>query len=190
MALLCLVGILSSTPNIKATAIKHDVYTYSCFKAITPSSWTGQTTYGANGTSPTLLLQVGTYKVRFLRLDISQDTPVAGGLIYCVIKLDTSNRYSSGGNAWVTRAIGQAATVSPSFTIYDTPTATNENTGSSNPITIFSGTIFQTITGLGTGFVYDFPDYAFIGDSTGTLLIYLYAASTGPTFRGTLTVTE
>lgn len=182
---------LGGAPAVKAVSTKHDTYTWSCFKSITPATWAGATSYAANGVSPTLILQYNSFKVTPIRLDISQDSPVAGGLIYCVIKVDTAARYSSGGNLWLARAITDAGvSIQPSFSVYDNPTVTNENIGPANPITIFSGTIFQTVTGLGTGFVYDFPSYVYLPGPTGTLLIYLYASTTAPTWRGTLTVME
>lgn len=166
---------------------------WTCFKAVTPSSWLGATSYAANGTNPALILRkaAGSARTQLIRLDISQDAPVAGGLIYCVVKLDPADRYSSGGNLWMIRAKSTIvpAASQPEFTIYDSATATAESAGSSDPRTIFSGTIFQTVTGLGTGFVLDFQQDDVL-NGTGSVLIYLYAASTAPTWRGTLTVLE
>ncbi len=161
---------------------------WTCFKSASPSSWTGQTSFSA--TTPTLLLRkaAGATRTQFRRLDISQTGTVAGGLITCVIKLDSTDRYSSGGNAWLIRAKDLTLTSAsqPTFTIFDSATATAE---SSNVRTIFEGTIFQTVTSLGTGFIYDFPTDDGL-PATGSILIYLYASSTGPTFQGTLTVYE
>jgi len=196
IGLLCLAIFSMSfktAPARPAVAPQQGPRLWTCFKAVTPASWLGSTSYAANGTNPTLLLRKagGGAKTQVLRLDISQDSPVAGGLIYCEVKLDRVDRYSAGGNLWLIRAkdtIVPAAT-QPEFTIYDGATATAENAGGADPRTIFSGTIFQTVTGLGTGFVLDFQADDRL-NGTGSVLIYLYASTTAPTWRGTLTVLE
>lgn len=161
---------------------------WSCYKAAVPTSWTGQTSYVA--TTPTLIIRkaAGATRTSFRRLDISQNGVVAGALINVVIKLDTVDRYSAAGNLWLIRAkdFATPAATQPTFTIYDTATATAE---AATVRTLFEGTIFQTVTGLGTGFIYDFPAEDVLG-ATGSLLIYLYAGTTGPTFNGTITVYE
>jgi len=169
------------------------VQTWTCFNAVTPTAWAGTTSYATNGTNPALILRklnTGT-RTQMKRLDISQTGTVAGGLITCVIKLDLVDRYSSGGNLWTLRAkdVTYPSTTQPSFTLYDGATATAENAGGADPRTIFAGTIFQTVTGLGTGFVYDFQPEDVLSN-TGALLIYLYASSTAPSWQGTLTVIE
>ncbi len=177
----------------RPAAPKADPKLWTCFKSVTPASWLGSTSYAANGTAPTLLLRkaAGAARTQLLRLDISQDAPVAGGLIYCEVKLDKVDRYSAGGNLWQILAKNTyfPASAQPEFTIYDGATATAENAGGADPRTIFSGTIFQTVTGLGTGFVLDFQADDCL-NGTGSVLIYLYASTTAPTWRGTLTVLE
>ena len=164
---------------------------WTCYKTVAPATFTGQTSYAANGTTPTLLLRKASAKLwtRPMRLDLSQAGTVAGGLINIVIKIDATDRLSSGGSAWLEQSVitTQSDDASPEFTVLDSATAMSE--AATEPRTIFHGTLFQTVTASGTGFVYDFDEEDIIGP-TGSLLIYTYAATTGPTWQGTLTVRE
>lgn len=168
---------------------------WTAYKTVAPATFAGSTAYTAGGVAPTLLLRKasGSKKTRPLRLDVSQTGTVAGGLITCVIKTDAIDRYSSSGNLWLLgnkhRNVG-ASDVTPEFTVYDGATATNETSATGHdPRTIFEGSIFQTVTSLGTNFVYDFDDEDWLG-ATGSVLIYFYATGTAPTLQGTLTVVE
>jgi hypothetical protein len=166
---------------------------WTAWKTVAPATFTAQTSYVANGTSPTLLLRktAGKKLTAPVRLDVSQDGTVAGALIKCVIKTDVLDRYSSGGNLWL---IGNkrrdiVATQQPEFTVYDSPTASSEAGAGADPRTVFEGTIFQTVTGLGTNWVYDFDECDEL-KAAGSILIYFFAAGTAPTLRGTLLVME
>jgi hypothetical protein len=170
---------------------------WTCYKSVTPASWLCQTSYAANGTTPSLILRksvaagTGNHTAP-VRLDISQTGTVAGGLITCVIKTDTIDRLSgTTGNLWSmgNRRRNILVGVQPQFTLRDGATATAENAGGADPRTIFEGTIFQTVTGLGTNWVYDF-DEADQLDDVGSILVYFYASGTAPTMQGTLTVLE
>lgn len=169
---------------------------WTAFKSVAPATFGGATSYASNGTNPALMLRksvaVGTgQRTAPVRLDVSQDGVVAGGLITCVIKTDKIDRRTAGGNLWL---IGNkrrdiASTVQPQFTVYDGPTTSAENAGGADPRTIFEGTIFQTVTGLGTNWVYDFDESDELID-VGSILVYFYAASTAPTLHATWTVLE
>ena len=165
---------------------------WTAFKHKTPASapFAGQTSYAANGTNPTLLLRklAGAKKIRPHRLDLSQEGVVAGGLIRCVIKIDQTDRYVSGGTPWQVKNPQMFdPSLTPEFSVLESPTVSSE--AALDPVTIFDGDIFQTVTSLGLGFVFDFLPHHLLGP-TGNVLIYLFAPSTAPTFVGTLEIEE
>lgn len=167
---------------------------WTAWKAIVPTAFTCQTAYTANGTTPSLILRktAGKKVTAPVRLDVSQTGVVAGGLITCVIKTDILDRYTpASGNLWLlgNKRRDIVATQQPEFTVYDGPTATAENGVGADPRTIFEGTIFPTVTGLGTNWVYDFDECDEL-KAAGSILVYFFAAGTAPTLRGTLSVLE
>jgi hypothetical protein len=151
-----------------------------------PASFTAQTSFVA--TTPTVLIQNSATK-RNLVLSgfwFSMLGTVAGGDVYLSIFRDTAARYSSGGTAFktyptdgVSHAYGAGI---PAFTAYYNPTAT----AAVNP---------ATTAGAGTHPLYDFvfpasvtsgPFHVDIEDGirigqTGSILIYMYGATVGPT---------
>jgi len=168
---------------------------WTCFKTVAPATFLGATQYVANGIAPTLLLRKtgGVKETRPLILDLSQDGTVAGGIIKCVIKADIIDRNTTPaqGTAWRMRSTSMevAASKQPEFTVLENAAATDETGATADPRTIFDSTIFQTVSGLGTGFVFDFKNRVVL-KSVGSLLIYIFSSTPAPTMRGTLLVAE
>lgn len=153
---------------------------------------TGQTSFDA--TTPTFLIyQTSAEGIRQLclsGLELCQAGTVAGGIIHVVIALDTTNRFSAGGTA-----------VTPQNALVDSSNAQYANAAG------FSFKYNATASAAGSGtryikhytvapnssapvpFALDTEDSIQIG-KTGSILVYTYAATTGPTWHFNFEVNE
>lgn len=143
---------------------------------------TGSTSYSA--TTPTFLLSQSAAANRLVVNSIAlvQLGTVAGGDISVVVAIDTRNRYSAGGtiitpqNVYADSGVltgSRAATA----VLRSSPTATAEDAATVRFIEthLMSPSVPSRLT-------FDFGDGLVIG-ATGSLLIYTWAATTGPTWR-------
>ena len=137
---------------------------------------TGQTSFVA--TTPTFLMQTSadTRRIVGLSLWLSQAGTVAGGTIDIVLAIDTAARYSSGGTAVTPQNSNTDNTTASGADFYYNPTASAAGSGTRY---IWASTVSAS---LGTVTTYDFEDGLGVG-TTGSILVYTWAATTGPTWR-------
>lgn len=146
----------------------------------TPSTdVTGQTSFDA--TTPTFLFNQAAAANRILLRDIQLTMvgTVAGAITHVALAIDTANRYSAGGTAVVPQNTNRLSSVAAGVTFRYNPTATAPG----------SGTRYLKKWGvaalLGTMLNRVFDDEIIIG-ATGSILVYTWAATTGPTWAFSL----
>lgn len=139
-------------------------------------TFTGQTSFVA--TTPTFLIYKASATTRTVLkgFRLSQVGTVAGGDISVAIVVDPDNRFSAGGTTipQVQRAVRQDNT--SSFTVLANPTATATD---SDERTVES---LSMAASLGNILDYDAESELMIA-GTGSILIYTWAAVTGPTWK-------
>jgi hypothetical protein len=107
-------------------------------------------------------------------LTISQVSTVAGGAITILVATDSTNRYSAGGTAITPQRCFAEAAITAGFTARSLPTLTADG---STDYDVWEATI-PAVTG--SAVTIDFGDAVRIG-KTGTIMVYAFAATTGPT---------
>jgi hypothetical protein len=140
---------------------------------------TGQTSFVA--TTPTFLLNnaAATRGAILRSIILAQAGTVAGGLIELVLAIDSANRYSAGGTAVVPQnGNSDSATASLVTAFRFNPTASAAGAGTRY---LAPGAVPAS---LGTITTISFNDGVYIG-VTGSILLYTWAATTGPTWRFT-----
>jgi hypothetical protein len=138
---------------------------------------TGQTSFVA--TTPTFLLRqaASTRRVILRSIMLSQDGTVAGGKINVAVVLDTADRFSAGGTAIVPQnPSGPSAVASAITSFLFNPTATAAGGGTRVLVQA------AAVAALGSVLSIDFKDGVIVG-TTGALLIYTWAATTGPSWQ-------
>lgn len=161
-------------------------YTYSrhgqLWKA-TPTSpattYTGQISFVA--TTPTFLIRMAeatrANRVMPLKMRLSQSGTVAGGNISVAILIDSTDRLSGSTGTVIPQANPcMAAGDTSVFTVRANPTAT----AASSAIRTLDS--FEIVASTGDVIEYDFDAEAQI-EGTGSILIYTWAATTGPTWK-------
>lgn len=144
------------------------------------TTFTGQTSYVA--TTPTFMiyqLAVPTSRRTIpLKMRLTQSGALAGGVISVAVKIDRTNRYSSGGTVIVPapKAASALGASAPAAIIRANATASAE------PETIGALDSFEVVPAAGAMLEYDFDGEVQIGPSN-SILIYTWAASTGPTWK-------
>lgn len=137
---------------------------------------TGQTSIA--NTTPTFLLRQSGATVRAIlrSITLTQMGTVAGGTIFIAVVLDTADRFSAGGVAITPQNVsGDSATASAITSFLTNPTATAAGAGTrvivqtGAPATL--GTITQILFNDGV-----------IVPTTGALLVYTQAGTTGPSW--------
>lgn len=156
----------------------------------TPSSdVTGGTSFSA--TAPTFLIYGANLARRGVlrRMRLCQSGTVAGGPIFIAIAIDTASRFSSGGTAVVPQNYNASKTIAATYTALTGATATSAGTGTRylEPLTAAAS--------LGSMVEIDFSEFfgedgliftgagATAGTYTGSLLVYTWAATTGPSWK-------
>jgi hypothetical protein len=147
------------------------------------STVTGQTSLAA--TTPTFLIAQTTAGTRLTlnRIELTQDGTVAGAKIDVIVAIDTANRFSSGGATHVPQNHSARSTVTSGATCYTNPTASAAGGGTR----YLDGTNIAALVNTRTVLYY--YDEAQIG-TTGSILIYTSAATTGPTWKWRIVYTE
>ena len=145
---------------------------------------TGATGYVA--TTPTFMLYntgTSTNDVILGSIWLSQVGTVAGGFIDIVVMIDSVNRYASGGTAVVPQNSNMGSAVTAGAAFRTTPTA---SAATATQRVVWATSAPKT---LGTTTVIDFQDGIRIG-TTGSILIYTFAGTTGPSWAFNLEFTE
>lgn len=144
---------------------------------------TGQTSFVA--TTPTLLLYRAAAASRLILsgLTLGQVGTVAGGVIYAAVAIDSANRYSAGGTAIVAQNMfaghaGAAETIAR----YN-PTASAAGAGTRYVFACGIDAVVGRLTSI------DFGDGLLVPE-TGSVLVYTWAAVTGPTWALTAEFVE
>lgn len=150
-----------------------------CFKAThqTPGTGvTGQTSFVA--TTPTFLIATNAASRGVVGLNfwLGQAGTVAGATIDIAVAIDNTYRYSSGGTAIVPLNSDMDQTTAAAAVFYFNPTA---SAASANVRYVWT---FTAAASLGAEATIDFEDGLGIG-TTGSILIYTFAGTTGPTWR-------
>jgi hypothetical protein len=137
---------------------------------------TGQTSFDA--TTPTFLIQTSgdSKSIVGLSFSLSQSGTVAGAAIDIAVAVDETARRSSGGTAITPLNSDMGSSTSSVADFYVNPTA---SAASANVRYLWTVTVAASI---GTTTSLDFEDGIGIG-TTGSILIYTFAATTGPTWR-------
>lgn len=164
-----------------------------CISHQTPTTTvTGQTGWVA--TTPTFMLRKTssqtTKRLVLSNFTLEQTGTVAGGAINVILALDTTDRYSAGGTAVVpqlTTAQSVASSTTPEFTFRYNPTATAAGSSDTIPRYVNCGT-FPAVTGSTLPTI-DCQD-EFVIQGPGSILVYTWAATTGPTWNFTFEVIE
>jgi len=107
-------------------------------------------------------------------LTISQVSTVAGGAITIVVATDSTNRYTSGGTLLTPQRCFAENAITAGFLARSLPTLTADG---STDYDVWEATIPAA---TGTAVTIDFKDAVRIG-KTGTIMVYAFAATTGPT---------
>ena len=139
----------------------------------------GQTSFVA--TTPTFLINQANTNGRRLVLSnftLNQLTPVAGGTIHIALVIDPTNRYSSGGTSITPQATMADSDLSAGFSFRFNATASAAGGGADAPRILYEWTMPIYRGGI---FNPDLHDGVGIGQ-TGSILIYTWAATTGPTW--------
>ena len=144
---------------------------------------TGQTSFAA--TTPTFIIYQAAATTRsILRgFQLSQSGTVAGGDISIALAIDTANRYSAGGTAVVAKNTSSVSAATAGFTFAYNATASAAGAG-----TRYIGR-WTVDNVLGTVFSYESQDGDMI-DTTGSILVYTWASTTGPTFDFTFRLAD
>jgi len=160
---------------------------------------TGQT--GWVVTTPTFLIYGANVASRGVlkRMTLSQAGTVAGGAIGISVVVDRTSRFSAGGTAVTPQNANVNYTNASGWTFLYNPTASVAGTGTSIPRYLQENCIAASV---GNVFSIDFTE-AFeesglpfgtagstMGAFTGSLLVYTWAATTGPTWRFTFEYLE
>ncbi len=175
-------GFASGTGNRRYT-ISHQTPT---------TAITGQTSFDA--TTPTFILYKTTSNTTkrtiLSNFSLAQSGTVAGGAISVVLAVDPTNRYSAGGTAVVPQLTSTQQVTSgttPDFTFRYNATASAAGSNDSAPRYTTIGE-FPAVTGTMIPTV-DCQD-EFVIAGPGSILVYVYAATTGPTLRFCFEVIE
>lgn len=163
----------------------------------TPSSdVTGQTSF--NATTPTFIIYGANENYRGVvkRIRLCQSGTVAGATIFIAIAIDTTDRFSAGGTAVTPQNYNANSTRT---SVYDakfnvTASAAGSGTRYLEPITASAS--------LGNMIEIDFTEGyhedgliftaagSTLGKHTGSLLVYTWAATTGPSWKFKLELVE
>jgi hypothetical protein len=137
---------------------------------------TGQTSFVA--TTPTFLIQTSAAAkgISGLNFWLSQSGTVAGATIDIAVVIDNTARFSSGGTSITPLNSDMTSSISAVSTFRYNPTAS----AASGSVRVLWGS--SVIASLGTTTIFDFEDGLAVG-TTGSILIYTFAATTGPTWR-------
>lgn len=141
----------------------------------TPSTTvTAQTSYAE--TTPTFIIDQSSEDRRIVGLEywLSQEGTVAGGVISIRVVIDSIARRASGGTEVVPQNCDMESSVTSGATFYFNPTAST----SSTERVIWA---HAAAASLGTTSTLDLEDGLGIG-TTGSILIYTWAATTAPTW--------
>lgn len=138
---------------------------------------TGQTSFVA--TTPTFLIRQAAAARRLILSNfyLAQAGSLAGGLIYAAIFIDSADRYSSGGTAITPQNMNADDSTAAEFTARYNPTASVAGTGTRK---VWEGTFRADVTSPDNPNG-DYLDGLMIG-TTGSFLIYTWAATTGPSW--------
>lgn len=156
----------------------------------TPSTdVTGQTSFVA--TTPTFMIYGEDLARRGVlrRMRLCQSGTVAGGTIYIAVAIDTTNRFSANGTTVTPQNYNAAKSIAATYTARYNPTASAAGTGTRylEPLTASAS--------LGTMTEIDFSEFfgedglifagpgATAGTYTGSLLVYTWAGTTGPSWK-------
>ena len=143
----------------------------------TPSTdVTGQTSFVA--TTPTFLFYQSAADTAFVlnSMQLSQSGTVAGDDVFISLAIDSTSRFSSGGTAVTPQGMYSGESTSANVTFCYNPTASAAGSG-----TRYLGTwAANADTGVITSI--DFHDAVIIG-ATGSILVYTWAATTGPSWK-------
>jgi hypothetical protein len=135
---------------------------------------TGQTAFLA--TTPTFLMRqaLSIVKIVLRSITLSQVGTVAGGFITFAVVLDTADRFSVGGTAVTPQNVNEESAAASALTSFlFNPTATAAGAGTRVLVQTSAGASLGTVTSI------EFKDGVFMG-TTSSLLVYAFAATTGP----------
>ena len=163
-------------------------YVFSTTHQTPTTNVTGQTAFDA--TTPTFAFYGTNLDFRGVlkRFYLAQTGTVAGGQITIAVAIDTANRNSSGGTAVTPQNMNANRSAASAWTMKYNVTATAAGGG-----TRYIDTI-PVDADLGTVSTFDYTDNQWggliwaaagttLGKHTGSLLIYTFAATTGPTWK-------
>jgi hypothetical protein len=136
---------------------------------------TGQTSFVA--TTPTLSFTRAAASTRIILsgMTFSQIGTVAGGVIALAVLVDTTDRYASGGTELTPQGMSLEQDRAADTTVYFNPTAA---AASANVRVLFQTRILKEV---GRIISINFGDSIHVG-ATGSILVYTWAATTGPTW--------
>lgn len=155
--------------------------------AVTPAQGvqtTGQTSFVA--TTPTFLIaKTDGSSTRTIPLSalLGLTGTQAGGAISVAVYIDSTDRYSSDGTALVIKPMAMGGVVGPGFRVYSNATA---SAASDAVRRVAEFTISST---LEIPLAIDFEGEVQIGQ-VGSILIYTWAATTGPTWSPNFVIAE
>src|SRR3990167_3082710 len=142
---------------------------------------TGQTSFVA--TTPTFLLRQASSSNRLVlnSIVLSQTGTVAGGDIEIVVAIDSVDRFSADGTLVTPQCSNSAESNNSSFTFRYNPTASAAGAGTR----YIDHRAVDNV--LGSSLVMSYNDGVVIG-ATGSILVYTFAATTGPSWHFTFEV--
>ena len=156
-----------------------NLYTVCDQTKAAPASYTAQTSMVA--TTPFLIFYkaAGVRKYVIRRIELSQVGTVAGGALTILVGRDTASRYSSSGTALTPQNTNreQRTDLMDEMFVRVNATATAQVDANIDWIKAYSAQ-----AKVGSTINIDVEDGIHFGASAGSLLIYVYAATTAPTF--------
>lgn len=156
----------------------------------TPSTdVTGQTSFVA--TTPTFIIYGANenYRGVLRRLRLCQSGTVAGGTIFIAVAIDTTDRFSVGGTAVTPQNYNPDFTRTSVYDVKYNATASAAGTGTRYLEPLTAAASLGTITEIDFSELFHEDGLIFtgagstLGKYTGSLLIYTWAATTGPSWK-------
>lgn len=171
---------MNQTLDVDDRAVRDGrMFAFADQTAAEPANYTAQTSMVA--TTPFLIFYkaAGTKRHVIKSIVLSQTGTVAGGEVKIRVAMDTANRYSSGGTALTPQNMSREwrATAITDLAVRVNATASAQTDANLDWLASYSA-----VAQVGNTVTIAPPGGIILDNQAGSLLVYAYAATTGPTF--------
>lgn len=156
------------------------LFTFGDQTAAAPASYTAQTSLVA--TTPFLIFYKaagGTTRHALRSIELSQTGTVAGGEIKIAVAMDTANRYSAAGTALTPQNMSREFRTTA---ITDLTVRVNATASAQTDANIDWLKAYSAVPQVGSTIRINLQDGLILNSGAGSILVYVFAATTGPTF--------